>query len=221
MWCCLKLHYFSMRKGTATMPMQIIDPLRPFLLVFLLSTLIFTGCSDQVHVISEPLVVQPGRNPAGRFNARMIFLADQLERNVDRKSVANTFIVTSFINLNRFSESSGLGRLIAESLIHELQVREWQVCEIRMGKDVAINETGEFVLSRESDQIRNTCKLGGIVTGTYSVAGNDIIINARVMDITSGLVISSAQTHLSVDNFTETLLLNQDTLPEMKIVGGH
>lgn len=170
-------------------------------------------------VLTEPLVLSPGRSPAGRFNARIIFLADQLERNVDRKSLANTFVVTSFTNLNKVTETSGLGRLIGENLMHELQVRRWQVFEIRMAKDISINDTGEFSLSRNSAQIKNSYPLGGIVTGTYSMAGNDIIINARVVDISTGLVISSAQTHLPVDPFTEMLLYNSDKLPEMKIVG--
>jgi len=170
-------------------------------------------------VITEPLVIQPGQSPAGRFNARIIFLADQLERNVDRERVDNTFIVTSFSNLNRLSETSGLGRLIGENLIHELQVRRWRVFEMRTAKDVTINDTGEISLSRDANRIRNTFKLGGVVTGTYSIAGNDIIINARVVDNETGLVISTAQTHLPVDPFTEMLLFSKDGLPEMKIVG--
>lgn len=170
-------------------------------------------------VITEPLVIQPGQSPAGRFNARIIFLADQLERNVDRERVDNTFIVTSFSNLNRLSETSGLGRLIGENLIHELQVRRWRVFEMRTAKDVTINDTGEISLSRDANRIRNTFKLGGVVTGTYSIAGNDIIINARVVDNETGLVLSTAQTHLPVDPFTEMLLFSKDGLPEMKIVG--
>jgi TolB-like protein len=88
-----------------------------------------------------------------------------------------------------------------------------------MAKDVMINDAGEISLSRNDNRIRNTFTLGGVVTGTYSMAGNDIIINARVVDIPTGLVISSAQTHLPVDTFTEMLLFIQDRPQEMKIVG--
>lgn len=171
------------------------------------------------NVLTEPIVIQPGRSPAGRFNARMIFLADQLERNIDRKSISNTFVVTSFTNINRISETSGLGRLIAENLIHELQVRRWNVYEMRLSRNININENGEFSLSRDSGALKGSYKLGGVVTGTYSMAGNDIIINARVVDIPTGLVTSSAQTRLPLDLFTEMLLFNKEDLPEMKIVG--
>ena len=94
----------------------------------------------QRYIVSEPLGVQDSGSTVGRFNARMIFLADQIERNADRKSLSNTFIVTSFVNLNKLSETTPFGRLVAENIIHELQVRKWQVFEVRLTKDIVINE---------------------------------------------------------------------------------
>jgi len=178
-----------------------------------------SSCNDQRYVIYEPLTIQPSRTAAGRFNAQIIFLADQLERNADRKSLANTFIVTSFVNLNKLSETSELGRLISENLIHELQVRKWQVFEVRMTKDININEAGEFSLSRDSNKIRERYKIGGLVTGTYATAGGNIIINARSIDVSTGLVASSAQARIPLDWFADSLLFDRDKLKEMKIVG--
>jgi hypothetical protein len=73
------------------------------------------GCADvamiesrERYVMNEQLKVAPSQTTAGRFNAQMIFMADQIERNVDRKSLENTFIVTSFTNLNRLSETTRL-----------------------------------------------------------------------------------------------------------------
>lgn len=187
---------------------------------------VLSGCAGVAHIdsgeryiVNEQLSIPESRSTAGSFNARMIFMADQLERNVDRKSLENTFIVTSFTNLNRLSETTPFGRLIAENTIHELQVRKWKVFEVRLTKDVIINETGEFSLSRDISKIREQYQVGGIVTGTYSVAGNNIIVNARVIDITTGLVVSSAQTHMPVSWFTESLLFSDDSLRPMRIVG--
>jgi TolB-like protein len=146
-------------------------------------------------------------------------MADQIERNADRKSLENTFIVTSFSNLNKLSETTAFGRLIAENMIHELQVRKWKVFEVRLNKDVVINETGEFTLSRDIQKIRESYKVGGIVTGTYSVAENHVIVNARVIDINTGLVASSGQIYMPIDWFTNSLLFNADNFKTMKIVG--
>lgn len=173
----------------------------------------------QRYIVSEPISVQESGSTVGRFNARMIFLADQIERNADRKSLSNTFIITSFVNLNRLSETTPFGRLVAENLIHELQVRKWQVFEVRLTRDIVINETGEFSLSRDIKKLRDQYKIGGIVTGTYSVSGGHVIVNSRVVDINTGLVVSSGQIHLPVNWFTDELLLNDDHLRTMKVVG--
>lgn len=173
----------------------------------------------QRYIVSEPLGVQDSGSTVGRFNARMIFLADQIERNADRKSLSNTFIVTSFVNLNKLSETTPFGRLVAENIIHELQVRKWQVFEVRLTKDIVINESGEFSLSRDIKKLRDQYKIGGIVAGTYSVSGGHVIVNSRVIDINTGLVISSGQIHLPVNWFTDELLVNDDHLKTMKVVG--
>jgi len=173
----------------------------------------------QRYIVSEPIGVQDSGSTVGRFNARMIFLADQIERNADRKSLSNTFIVTSFVNLNKLSETTPFGRLVAENIIHELQVRKWQVFEVRLTKDIVINESGEFSLSRDIMKLRDQYKIGGIVAGTYSVSGGHIIINSRVIDINTGLVVSSGQIHLPVNWFTDELLVNDDHLKTMKVVG--
>lgn len=184
------------------------------------------GCADvavvssgQRHIINEQLALPVTQSPAANFNARIIFMADQLERNLDRQKMSNTVIVTSFANLNRLSETTAFGRLMAENLIHELQVRKWQVFEVRLTKDVIINEAGEFSLSRDIKRLKEQYKIGGIVAGTYSISGNDIIVNSRVIDINSGVVISSAQSNMPVDWFTESLLYGEDNTKTIKIVG--
>jgi len=170
------------------------------------------------YMINEPLPVHRSRSNAGNFNAMMIFIADQLERNVDRKVLGNTFLVSTFSNLNKLNETSALGRLIGENIMHEMQVRKWNVFDVRLTRDIVINETGEFSLSRDIKKTRDAYKIGGIITGTYSVADNSIIVNARTIDIDTGLVVSSAQVNLPVNDYTEALLFDADKLKTMKII---
>ena len=175
--------------------------------------------SDQRYIASEPLVIQESGSTVGRFNSKMIFLADQLERNADRKSLSNTFIVTSFVNLNRLSETTPFGRLVAENVIHELQVRKWHVFEVRLTKDIIVNESGEFSLSRDIKKLKDQYQIGGIVTGTYSISGGHAILNARVIDINTGVVVSSGQVHIPVNWFVDELLVHDNHMKAMKVVG--
>jgi len=170
-------------------------------------------------VVSDPLAIQSSRSAAGQFNALVIFLADQLERNLERKASTATIAVASFVNLNNLDETSGLGRLLAENLIHELQMRRWSVTDLHLTREMVIAETGEFNLSRDTAKLRGAPKSGTVVTGTYTVAGPAIIINARAMDIASGSVLSSAQMALPLNRFTNALLVNMDEVKPMQIRG--
>lgn len=170
-------------------------------------------------IVTEFLPIHDSFTRIGHFNSLNIFLADQLERNLDRKSLSNMFIVTSFTNLDNLKESTTFGRLLSENLMHELQVRKWNVFDVRLTKDIIINESGEFSLSRDIKKIRDTYKIGGIVTGTYTVVNKSIIVNARVMDIETGLIVSSGQFAVPLNDETESLLFDKMSLKTMKIVG--
>jgi TolB-like protein len=155
---------------------------------------------------------------AGKFNDKMMTLANQLDKNAVSKSAQNTFIVTSFTNLDKLSETTSLGRLIAENLMHGLQVHKWQVFEVRLTKGIDINEAGEFSLSRDISKLKDEYKISGIVTGTYSVAEGNLTINARVIDINSGIVLSSAQSYIPLSWVPETPLPYETNKNKMKIV---
>ncbi|MBF0539236.1 MAG: hypothetical protein HQL03_13390 [Nitrospirae bacterium] len=165
-----------------------------------------------------PLDVYKSANPMGNLNANMIFLADQLQRNVDMHDVNLPLIITSFQNLDDLKETNRLGRLIAESLIHEFQVRRWTVIDIRLVTDVIMNDSGEFSLSRDIKKVKDLYNVGAIVTGTYSIAEDCIVVNARLMNINTGVVQSSGQVAIPFGGLES--LLQKYTQPKgMKIRG--
>jgi len=157
--------------------------------------------------------------PAERFDCRISLLADQLDANIDRDGIADTFIVTSFTDLSNLSETSALGRLISESLSSRLQAKQWKVYEVRLRKDIIIHEKGEFSLSRDNGTLREMYKAGGMVTGTYALTSGDVMIHARVIDLGTGQVLSTAQSRIPLDLFSETLLHDPSGTRAMKIIG--
>ncbi len=167
---------------------------------------------------NHPLKIINSRTPTGNLNSLIIFLADQLERNVDMKYIQSPVVITSFPNLDKMKETSNLGRLISESLMHELQVRRWSVIDVRLVKDIIINEEGEFSISRDIKKLRDSYKVSGVVTGTYSFTNDSIIVNARAIDIDTGVVKSSAQVAIPIDGI-ESLLFSSQALQTIKITG--
>ncbi len=157
----------------------------------------------------EKIFIQQSNHPIGNLNAMIIFMADQLDINNDSKYFSQPTIVSSFVSLDNLKESSKFGRLVAESLIHELQVRNWTVVEIKMAKTMAINSQGEFSLSRKVDEIRKKYRARSIVTGTYTVSDDTVIVNGKVLNIDSGIVLSTAQVSIPLDSVSSMVFANQ------------
>lgn len=180
---------------------------------------LFAGCTMPVITESnapeENLVTLP---PVGNFNDRMKNLADQLDKNVVANKLTSTYIVTSFTNLDKLGDTTALGRLIAENLMYGLQVHKWQIVEIRLTKGIDVNATGEFSLSRDVNKLKEEYKISGVVAGTYSVADGNLTINARVIDVDNGMVVSSAQTYIPANWLPDTLSTHENSSKSMKIV---
>ena len=146
-------------------------------------------------------------------------LSEQLDRNGGKKS-GEVYILTSFNNLNRMHESSHFGQLVSEGLISGLQTRGWKLIDLRLTESVTVNSAGEFGLSREHRILKDRFQASGLVSGTYSVSGNSVLVNARVMLYHSGAIISSAQVEIPLDPYVEELVGNRTNLPAIRIVGG-
>lgn len=175
---------------------------KQMLAILLIPALSFAS-ENQKNKLSDTLSIINSNSPEGSLNSRIIFLADQLERNIDKSLKRIPVIVTSFANLDNLSKTNSLGRLIAENLQHELQIRKWKVIDIRVTKNIYLNENGEFILSRNINKLKNTkgFNIGGILTGTYSFLKDSIIINAKIIDLSNGLIVSSGQIILPINTF--------------------
>jgi TolB-like protein len=154
----------------------------------------------------EPIVVQRSGTQAGLFNSGMMFLTEQIERNAHPDSRVRPTVITSFVDLNNLGETSGLGRLMGEHFMHQLQIRGWNVTDIRMTRDLIINEEGEFSLSRELKRLRGTLAAANVVTGTYTATVDGILVSVRVLDLATGQVVSTAQTRFMRDKFINSLV---------------
>jgi TolB-like protein len=175
------------------------------------------GSITRQTTVYEPVVIQHSLSPSGQFNAGMMFLTEQLERNALADSRARPTVITSFVDLNNLNETSQLGRLIGEHFMHQLQIRGWNVTDVRMTRDLVINEEGEFSLSRELKRLRGSLSAGNIVTGTYTTTVDGVLLSVRVLDIASGQVVSTAQTRFLRDKFIASLVEKPKAVPVISL----
>lgn len=123
-------------------------------------------------------------------------IAIQLTQN-RRINTAKPILVTSFVRLDNLKKTTEFGRIIAESLIHELSLRGFNVSEFRNQNGISMNKSGEFFISRDTRQIkRSSIPNTYVLIGTYSRQHKRALINVRLVDNDTGLVVSTARSTL-------------------------
>ncbi|WP_419771114.1 MAG: FlgO family outer membrane protein [Candidatus Marinarcus sp.] len=119
-------------------------------------------------------------------------LATQMMQNKKMQS-SKSVLITSFVRLDNLKETSEFGRIVSESLINELSNRGFNVIEFRGQLGVSVNEKGEYFITRDTNKMKNSIENTYVVVGTYSRQYKNIMLNARVIDNTSGQIISTSR----------------------------
>lgn len=176
----------------------------------------FSGCTQApTYTVNAGMPVFESQTPSGRLNSMIIFISDQLVRNNDLGQLSKPVIVAPFVSLDDLKETSGFGRLLSEGLIHELQVRRWNVVDFKLinrsSSNWEINDKGDIL------KISEQYKAGHIVTGTYTMANEKIFVNAKILDIETAAVISTGQAVLPLHGI-ESLFFDAGIKP-LKIKG--
>jgi len=162
--------------------------------------LTFNGCVNRAYknYIFNPFV-------QATFNSAIIDISEQLLKNSRRKKsklqITDNISITAFVDLDKLNKTTHFGRKLSESLFNELHTRGFNVIDFRGPKTIKINGQGEFYITRKINllkdkKIENTY----ILVGTYTRFGNGTLVNVRLLDNESGLVVSTARTIIDVND---------------------
>lgn len=126
--------------------------------------------------------------------------------------VADEYVVavSTFVTLDNLYATSSLGRFLGEQLLSALQQSGLEVIEVRKTPGLMVSPYhGEYALSRSMDEIGLVQTAQAVVVGTYTVAGQEIFVNARLLRNEDNRVLSSASLILPIDAMTANLLANE------------
>jgi hypothetical protein len=169
---------------------------------------------------ARPMQLPDQRTEQGRELVLQIRdLADQLFASFSSQGEdAQLAVPTCFVNLDDFTSTSSLGRLMAEQMFYECNRRGMAVQEYRMTEDVTLLEQdGEFVLTRDGSLSANKISATQVILGTYSFGRDNIFINARVCDLENGRVLSAAM-KVMPQNMVTRRMLAKGTGPDLSAV---
>jgi len=124
-------------------------------------------------------------------------LAHDLFRNLHNKKLDKPIAVTSFVNFDdTLQKNSALGNLVSESLISNMQAYDIPIMDIHLMGGVDISSTGDAVFSRNDNDILNIENAAYVLSGVIVESERGYTINARIMELASKKVISSASTFI-------------------------
>lgn len=151
--------------------------------------LFFGGCTKDC-----PPPQAPPMQVSYKFNHVVNKIAnDLINCKAVQKNKNLPFVLTSFVNLNNFKETSNFGRMVSETLMSELVKKSIKVIDYRGQNAITVQKRdGEFFLSRVASQLKLQVKNAYIVVGTYTSYGNSIVANVRLIDNKTGEVVSAS-----------------------------
>lgn len=165
----------------------------------------------------KPVAMTPEPRPASHREATGLVLsieamAAELLTNMndadpDSGDMANGLIVTTFVESSKLHRTSSFGRYISEQLMNEFQRHAFTVVEIRKSTSIRMEEKqGEFGLSRDENDVPDTVQADAMLTGTYFIGNEDIIVTARILNNKTAALLASSTVIFPKNSLTNRML---------------
>lgn len=117
-------------------------------------------------------------------------------------------IVATFVDIDKLTGSSTLGRMLAEQVSARLTQMGYPIIELKLRGNVFVREgTGELLLSREVKDLSIAHKVQAVVVGTYATSPERIFLNLKIVRPTDNRILSAHDVALTPDETVFGLLM--------------
>lgn len=170
------------------------------------AALFLNGCSqtpNEVDTAATPyteMVAMPEEN----LHQHMIYLANDLfstskELSVRYPIAVGTFLPIKHIDGKSLPQEVEIGHLIQESFVTLGAQAGLNVIEFKTMPAIQLTEGQDIMLSRDIAVLNKEFNAKYYLTGTYSEQNNSLIVNARIIDISTLSVKAAATRYMPLD----------------------
>lgn len=175
----------------------------------LAGSLLLSGCMGQSKAETYPLVSQPMVQKKVQDIGGVAYAhADAMIENLgNRLPQRHLILPTSFVDQNDLATTSALGRRLAIQMASRFTQRGFSVLEIKLRNNIFIREGGgEFMLSRNLENINQNHNVKSALVGSYAVSQNRIEVHAQLIRIKDQVALTSTDFALPLNSNTRALL---------------
>jgi TolB-like protein len=119
-------------------------------------------------------------------------------------------VAATFVNIIDLEDSAALGKLISEQISSRLTQLGYRMVELKLRNNIFIRErAGEFMLSRNVQDISAAHDAQAVIVGTYAVARDRVFVRASVVHPASNTVVSSYDYELPIGKNLRALMFTR------------
>ncbi len=120
--------------------------------------------------------IPSSHNDANMIKRLVSSLSVQLTRSENSIKIRNlNMSIDSFSHLNTSKKDSRFSDILRENLIYEMQIRDYKIVDIK------------------STDKTNKIAVEYVLIGTYSTYRSSTVVNARIVELKTGMILSTAQ----------------------------
>ena len=121
-------------------------------------------------------------------------IMQDMAENLQYVNTKTPLAVSSFIFLDEdYNDGTLLGNQIAESFMHELHSFGVPVIDFKTTDYMRVTPSGDFVFSRDYLELSKDQNFNYVLAGTMVNHQGGVLVNARIIGLTSKAVVGSAQ----------------------------
>lgn len=143
------------------------------------------------------------------------WLTQDLFANVDFPDNDAVFVISDLALLDSdLNKTNHFGRQITEALTHEVNRTGFSVIDIKARGFIRMSETGDlFFQTEDYNEILSQTAATNIISGTMTRHRGGYLLNARVVDLATTALISSAQIFVPYEVVDAVMLEDQVSSP--------
>ena len=154
-----------------------------------------------------------------KLSAMAQYLSAQLKSNQNEdRGALSTAVVASIVSLENPNEANRIGLALSNSMVHALQVQGYRAIDFHLRKVMQVTAGGDFVTSNSVNELRNSFDITYMVTGTLSEHSDGLIITLRMVDWETGVIVSTAEAHLTAAEYFGLMSDMKINRPVVKVV---
>jgi len=119
--------------------------------------------------------------------------ADQLARQLEKAKVRkqDPLLVATIADVTYLEGSSAFGRITSEQVASRLAQLGFNVTEVKVRGSLYVQKgSGEYILSRNVEEIASQHEAVAVVSGTYAVGTMENMISLRAVELGTGRILA-------------------------------